>query len=157
MQHHSSSDSSTDVNNVECHELGWIHTDQSISSDQTTSLKSFRLFRVIRIILSQIISSFIMTARSSTASLDAMSDFFFINSTNQNSADSDSLRSDSEIFLDVETFFCNDIDLDKANHHILNRYVTYRVSQYAVLGIENYDLWICIQTDFVLFIENHLS
>ncbi len=81
-----------------------------------------------------------MTARSSTASLDAMSDFFFINSTNQNSADSDSLRSDSEIFLDVETFFCNDIDLDKANHHILNRYVTYRVSQYAVLGIENYDL-----------------
>jgi hypothetical protein len=34
--------------------------------------------------------------------------------------------------------------------------VTYRVSQYAVFGIENYDLWICIQTDFVLFIENHL-
>jgi hypothetical protein len=86
-----------------------------------------------------------------------MSDFFSINLTNQNSADSDSSRFDFEIFLDVETFFCNDIDLDKANHHILNRYVTYRVSQYAVLGIENYDLWICIQTDFVLFIENHLK
>jgi hypothetical protein len=34
--------------------------------------------------------------------------------------------------------------------------VTYRVSQYAVLDIENYDLWICIQTNFVLCIENHL-
>jgi hypothetical protein len=81
-----------------------------------------------------------MTARSSTASSDAMSDFFFINSTNQNSTDSDSSRSDFEISLDVETFFCNDIDLDKADHHILNKYVIYRVSQYAVLGIENYDL-----------------
>jgi hypothetical protein len=96
-----------------------------------------------------------MTARSSTASSDAMSDLFFINQ-NQNS-DSDSSRFDFEIFLDVETFFCNDIDLDKANHHILNKYVTYWVSQYAAFDIENYDLWICIQIDFVLFIENHLS
>jgi hypothetical protein len=98
-----------------------------------------------------------MTARSSTASSNAMFDFFFINLTNQNSTDSDSSRFDFEIFLDVETFFCNDIDLDKANHHILNKYVTYRLSQYASLDIENYDLWICIQTDFVLFIENHFK
>ncbi len=34
MKHHSSSDSSTDVNDVECHELGWTHTDQSVHSDQ---------------------------------------------------------------------------------------------------------------------------
>jgi hypothetical protein len=38
MQHHSSSDSSTDVNDVGCHELKWTHTDQSISSDQTIIL-----------------------------------------------------------------------------------------------------------------------
>ncbi len=82
-----------------------------------------------------------MTARSSTASSDAMSDFFLINLTNQNrNSDSESSRFDFEIFVDVETFFCNDIDLEKANHHILNRYITYRVSQYAFLGIENYDL-----------------
>ncbi len=88
-----------------------------------------------------------MTARSSTASSDVMSDSFSINlfiqshqSQNQNSSDFDSSRFDSKIFIDVKTFFCNDIDLDKTNHHILNRYVTYRVSQYAVLGIENYDL-----------------
>jgi hypothetical protein len=81
-----------------------------------------------------------MTARSSTAPPDAMPDFFFINLTNQNSTDSDPPRSDFEISLDVETFFCNDIDLDKADHHILNRYVIYRVSQYAALDIENYDL-----------------
>ncbi len=68
-----------------------------------------------------------MTARSSIASSDAMFDSFLINFTNQNLADSDSFRFDFEISLDVETFFCNDIDLDKANHHILNRYVTYRV------------------------------
>ncbi len=88
-----------------------------------------------------------------------MSDFSLINLTNQThrNSDSDSSRFDFEISLDVETFFCNDIDLDKANHHILNRYVTYRVSQYAAFGIEDYDLWICIQTDFVLFIENHLN
>jgi hypothetical protein len=89
-----------------------------------------------------------------------MFDSFFINLTNQthqNSADSDSSRFDSKIFIDVETFFCNDIDLDKANHHILNKYVNYRVSQYAVLDIENYNLWICIQTNFVLFIESHFS
>ncbi len=99
-----------------------------------------------------------MTARSSTASSNAMSDSSFINLTNQNrNPDSESFRFDFEIFLDVKTFFCNDIDLEKANHHILNRYVTYRVSQYAFLGIENYDLWICIQTDFLLFIENHLN
>jgi predicted transglutaminase-like cysteine proteinase len=83
-----------------------------------------------------------MTTRSSTASSDAMFDFSFINFTNQNQSrphqnpDSDSSRSGSEIFIDVKTFFCNDIDLDKANHHILNRYITYRVSQYASLDIE---------------------
>ncbi len=106
--------------------------------------------------LIQIISSFIMTARPSTASSGAMSDSFSVNLITQNSSDPDSSRSGSEIFIDVETFFCNDIDLDKTDHHILNKSVTYRVSQYAVFGIENYDLWICIQTDFVLFIENHL-
>jgi hypothetical protein len=57
MQHHSSSDSSTDVNDVECHELEWTHTDQSISSDQTILLESFRLLRVIQIIsLSHLLS-----------------------------------------------------------------------------------------------------
>ncbi len=83
-----------------------------------------------------------MAARSSTASSDAMPDFSLINPTNQThrNPDSDLSRSGSEISLDVETFFCNDIDLDKANHHILNRYVTYRVSQYAFLDTENYDL-----------------
>jgi hypothetical protein len=111
--------------------------------------------------LTQIISSFIMTARSLTASSDAMSDSFSINlitqsHQNQNPSDFDLFRFDSEIFIDVKTFFCNDIDLHKTDHHILNKYVTYRVSQYAVLDIENYDLWICIQTNFVLFIENHL-
>jgi uncharacterized protein len=76
-----------------------------------------------------------------------MSDSFSINlfiqshqSQNQNSSDFDSSRFDSKISINVETFFCNNIDLDKADHHMLNRYVTYRVSQYAVLDIENYDL-----------------
>jgi hypothetical protein len=81
-----------------------------------------------------------MTARSSTASSNAMSDSSSVNLINQNSFDFDSSRFDSEIFIDVKTFFCNDIDLDKTHHHILNRYVTYRVSQYAVLDIEDYDL-----------------
>jgi hypothetical protein len=61
--------------------------------------------------------------------------------------------SDSSRCRDI---FCNDIDLEKADYHILNKYVNYRVSQYAVLEIENYDLWICIQTNFVPFIETHL-
>jgi hypothetical protein len=95
-----------------------------------------------------------MTARPLTASSGALSDLFSVN-LNQNS-DPDSPRFDSEISIDVEAFFCNDIDLDKADHYILNKYVTYRVSQYAALDIEDYDLWICIQTDFVLFIENYL-
>jgi hypothetical protein len=86
-----------------------------------------------------------MTARPSTASSDALPDSSSVNlitqnHQSQNSADSDSLRFDSEIFIDVETFFCNEIDLDKADHHILNKYVTYRVSQYAILDIEDYDL-----------------
>jgi hypothetical protein len=81
-----------------------------------------------------------MTARPSTASSGAMSDSFSVNLITQNSSDPDSSRSGSEIFIDVETFFCNDIDLDKTDHHILNKSVTYRVSQYAVFGIENYDL-----------------
>jgi hypothetical protein len=87
-----------------------------------------------------------MTERSSTALSNAMFDSFFINFTNQNqnrshqNSDSDLSRFGSEIFIDMKTFFCNDIDLDKTNHHILNKYVTYRVSQYAVLDIENYDL-----------------
>jgi hypothetical protein len=88
-----------------------------------------------------------------------MSDLFLINLTNRihRNSDSDLSRFDLEIFIDVKTFFCNDIDLDKANYHILNRYVIYQVSQYAILDIENYDLWICIQTNFVFFIENHLN
>ncbi len=104
-----------------------------------------------------------MTARSSTASLNVMFDSSFINFTNQNqnqfyqNSDSDSSRFDSKIFIDMKTFFCIDINLDKTNHHILNKYVTSRVSQYAFLDIENYDLRICIQTNFVLFIENHLN
>jgi hypothetical protein len=88
-----------------------------------------------------------MTARPSTASSDAMPDSSPVNlitqshqSQNQNPSDPDSPRSDSKIFIDVETFFCNDIDLEKANHHILNRCVIYRVSQYAILGTEYYDL-----------------
>jgi hypothetical protein len=83
-----------------------------------------------------------MAARPSTAPSGAMPDSSPINPTNQThrNPDPDPSRSDSEIFIDVETFFCNDIDLDKADHHILNKYVIYRVSQYAVLGIENYDL-----------------
>jgi hypothetical protein len=43
MQHHSSSDSSTDVNDVECHELEWIHTDQLDLSDQTISFKKLQI------------------------------------------------------------------------------------------------------------------
>jgi hypothetical protein len=101
-----------------------------------------------------------MTARSSTASSDAISDSFSVNLITQNhqsqNPDFDFSRFDSEIFIDVETFFCNDIDLEKTDHCILDRYVTYRVSQYAVLDIENYDLWICIQTNFVLCVDNYL-
>jgi hypothetical protein len=97
-----------------------------------------------------------MTARSSTASSDALSDSFSINLITQN-PQSNSSRFEFEIFLDVEAFFCNDIDLEKANHHLLNKYVIYRVFQYAALDIEDYDLWICIQTNFAFFIENHLK
>ncbi len=88
-----------------------------------------------------------MTTRSSVTLLNALFDSSFINlaiqnhrNQNQNSAESDSSRFVFEIFINVKTFFCNDIDLEKADHHILNKYVIYRVSQYAFFDIENYDL-----------------
>ncbi len=58
---------------------------------------------------------------------------------------------------DFEKQFDNDLDLDKADKKILNKYVFYRLSQYTLLNSVNYDLWIFIQADFADFIEKHLD
>jgi hypothetical protein len=41
---------------------------------------------------------------------------------------------------DFEKQFDNDLDLDKADKKILNKYVFYRLSQYTLLNSVNYDL-----------------
>jgi hypothetical protein len=88
------------------------------------------------------ITHLIMTARSSTASSDAMPDSSSVNLITQNHqhSDSESSRFGSEISIDVETFICNDIDLEKADRHILNKDTRYRLDQYAALNVENYEL-----------------
>jgi hypothetical protein len=41
---------------------------------------------------------------------------------------------------DFEKQFDNDLNLDKADKKILNKYVFYRLSQYTLLNSVNYDL-----------------
>jgi hypothetical protein len=41
---------------------------------------------------------------------------------------------------DFEKQFDNDLDLDKADKKILNKYVFYRLNQYTLLNSVNYDL-----------------
>jgi hypothetical protein len=87
-----------------------------------------------------------------------MSSFFIlIAETNfiQNSNLSSSLLSSG--LSDFEKQFDNDLDLNKADKKILNKYVFYRLSQYTLLNSVNYDLWISIQADFADFIEKHLD
>jgi hypothetical protein len=77
-----------------------------------------------------------MTARSSTASSDAMPDSSFIN---------------------PEFLFRNGLNIETAAQHILNKYVKYRLDQYTALNAEDYGLWICIQTDFAEFTQAHFA
>jgi hypothetical protein len=104
----------------------------------------------------------VIMSRSLSALSDAMSDSFSITSINISSHNfhSNSNPNSSRFELDMsdyETLFENDLNIEKADHSLLNKYVIYRVSQYMTLDIEDYDLWIFIQTNFVQFTENHLK
>ncbi len=77
-----------------------------------------------------------------------------INSMNVSNSFSSLLSSD---LPDFEKQFDNDLNLDKADKKILNKYVFYRLSQYTLLNSVDYDLWIFIQADFADFIEKHLN
>jgi hypothetical protein len=58
-------------------------------------------------------------------------------------ADSEiSFAAGSEISAAVnsEILFQNDLNIETADQHILNKYVKYRLNQYAVLNAEDYGL-----------------
>ncbi len=42
--------------------------------------------------------------------------------------------------VEMKVLFRNDLDIERANRHILNKYVIYRLSQYAAVNAEDYDL-----------------
>ncbi len=65
-------------------------------------------------------------------------------------------RSESDM-SDYEALFGNGLNIEKADHSLLNKYVIYRVSQYMTLDTEDYGLWVSIQRNFVQFTENHLK
>jgi hypothetical protein len=58
---------------------------------------------------------------------------------------------------DFEKQFDNDLNLDKTDKKIFNKYVLYRFIQYTLLNSVDYDLWIFIQADFADFIEKHFN
>ncbi len=96
-------------------------------------------------------------SRSLSASSNAMFDSSFIISINSsNNSHPNPPRFESDM-SDYEALFDNDLNIEKADHFLLNKYVIYRVSQYMTLDTEDYDLWIFIQTNFVQFTENHLK
>ncbi len=86
-------------------------------------------------------------SRSLSASSDAMLDSFsitfispLISSHNSHSnSNSNPSRFESDM-SDYEALFDNDLNIEKADHFLLNKYVIYRVSQYMTLDTENYDL-----------------
>jgi hypothetical protein len=82
-----------------------------------------------------------MTARPSSAS----------------SAGSGISAADSQLSVNPEVLFQNDLNIETADQHILNEYTRYRLSQYAALNAEDYGLWICIQTDFEKFTQAHFA
>jgi hypothetical protein len=70
MKHHSSSDSSTDVNDVGCHELEWIHsvfeeknTNEKRRFRENLSFVQFRNFCILKSILKLIIRSLVNIKR----------------------------------------------------------------------------------------------
>jgi hypothetical protein len=58
---------------------------------------------------------------------------------------------------DYEALFDNDLNIEKADHLLLNKYVIYQLSQYSTLNVKDFDLWIVIQIDFQQFIEDNLK
>jgi hypothetical protein len=96
------------------------------------------------------------------SSSTTMSLFIILIAENSNSQNFTKNSNSSSSFLssdlsDFEKQFDNDLNLDKADKKILNKYVFYRLNQYTLLNSVNYDLWISIQTDFADFIEKHLD
>ncbi len=77
-----------------------------------------------------------------------------INLSNVSNFSSSLLSSD---LSDFEKQFDDDLNLDKADKKIFNKYVFYRLNQYTLLNNVNYDLWILIQADFADFIEKHFN
>jgi hypothetical protein len=47
---------------------------------------------------------------------------------------------ESELSMDPEIFFQNGLNIETADQHILNKYVRYRLDQYAALNAEDYGL-----------------
>jgi hypothetical protein len=86
-----------------------------------------------------------------------MSSSTFILETNLTKISNSSSSLLSSDLSDFEKQFDNDLNLDKTDKKILNKYVFYRLSQYTLLNSVNYDLWISIQADFADFIEKHLD
>ncbi len=72
-------------------------------------------------------------------------------------ADSEIFATDSQISVNSEILFQNDLNIETTDQHILNQYVRYRLDQYAALNVENYELWICIQIDFEKFTQTHFA
>jgi hypothetical protein len=89
--------------------------------------------------------------------LTAITSFTLISETNltKNSNFSSSFLSSD--LSDFEKQFDNDLNLDKTDKKILNKYVFYCLNQYTLLNSVDYDLWISIQADFADFIEKHLN
>jgi hypothetical protein len=121
-------------------------------SDHFTSLSSSSIIEKSHI---QVIMFRSLSASSNTM-LDSFSITFISSHNSHSNSNSNSSRFESDM-SNYETLFDNDLNIEKADHFLLNKYVIYRVSQYMILDIENYDLWIFIQTNFVQFTENHLK
>ncbi len=96
-------------------------------------------------------------SRLLSAFSDAMlesSSIISINSSHNPHSNSSRLETDMS---DYEALFDNDLNIEKADHLLLNKYVIYQLSQYSTLNVKDFDLWIVIQIDFQQFIEDNLK
>ncbi len=80
-----------------------------------------------------------------STSLNISSNFYNSHSSNlSNSYNSNSIsisnRLESDISIDYDALFCNDLNIESADRHMLNKYVIYRLNQYKTLNSEDYDL-----------------
>ena len=59
--------------------------------------------------------------------------------------------------VDLKIFFANSMDIQTADHDILNKYIIHRFNQYAAANTEDYSLWNGIQVDFEKFEAKHFD